>query len=91
MYKGEETYSKLDGDLLRKTAFATEGGKYLLVRPGTTLDLGQIYDDLIASAERRQLESMTMTAYDERFQIFLALGVALLVGEVFVSERRKTI
>jgi Ca-activated chloride channel family protein len=91
MYKGEEMYSKLDGDLLRKSAFATEGGKYLLVRPGTTLDLGQIYDDLIASSERRQLESMTMTAYDERFQVFLAMGVVLLVGEVFVSERKKKV
>jgi Ca-activated chloride channel homolog len=88
-YKGEEQWSKLNGDLLRKMAFATEGGKYLLVRPGTTLDLGQIYDDLIASAERRQLESVTMTTYDEKFQVFLAMGLALLIGEVLVSERKK--
>ena len=88
-YQGQEVWSRLDGDLLRKIAFGSEGGKYLLVRPGTTLDLGQIYEDLIASAERRDLASVTMTAYDERFQIFLALGIGLLMGEVFVSERKK--
>lgn len=88
-YQGQEIWSKLDADMLRRIAFATEGGKYLLVRPGTALDLGQIYEDLIASAERRELESVTMTAYDERFQVFLALGLVFLIGEVFVSERRK--
>jgi len=89
-YQGQEVWSKLDGDLLRRIAFATEGGKYLLVRPGTTLDLGQIYEDLIASAERRQLESVTMTAYDEKFQVFLVLAIVLLIGEVFVSERKRS-
>ena len=88
-YQGQEIWSKLDGDMLRRIAFATEGGKYILVRPGTTLDLGQIYDDLIAAAERRELESVTMTAYDEKFQVFLALAAAILIGEVFVSERKK--
>jgi Ca-activated chloride channel family protein len=88
-YQGQEVWSKLDGDLLRRVAFASEGGKYLLVRPGSTLDLGQIYEDLIASAQRRELASVTMTAYDERFQVFLGLGIVLLIGEVFVSERKK--
>ena len=88
-YKGEEVWVKLDGDLLRKIAFATEGGKYLLVRPGTTLDLGEMYEDLIASAEKRELESQTMTHYDEKFQIFLAGALLLLIGEVFVGEQKK--
>ncbi len=89
-HDGQEVWVKLNGDMLREIVHATEGGQYLLVRPGTTLDLGQIYEDLIASAEKRELESMTMTEYDEKFQIFLAFGIILLVCEVFVSERRKT-
>lgn len=89
-YQGQEVWTKLDGDMLREIVYATEGGKYLLVEPGTTLDLGEIYEDLIASAEKRELESVTMTKYDETFQIFLALGLVLLVGEVYVSERKKT-
>ena len=39
-YKGKEVWSKLGGDLLRNIVYVTEGGKYLSVGPGTTLDLG---------------------------------------------------
>jgi Ca-activated chloride channel homolog len=88
-YQGKEVWSKLDADTLRKVVYATEGGKYLSVLPGTTLDLGQIYEGLIASAQKRELESTTMIQYDERFQIFLALGLALIVWEFLASERKK--
>ena len=88
-YKGKEVWTKLAGDTLREVVYATEGGKYLSVGPGETFDLGAIYDNLITSAQKRELESTTMTTYDERFQIFLALGIAFIVWEVFVSERRK--
>jgi len=88
-YNGQEVWSKVDGDMLREVVYATEGGKYLSVEPGTTLDLGQIYESLIASAQKRQLESMTMLKYDEKFQIFVALGLVLIICEVFISERKK--
>ena len=87
-YQGQEVWSKLGSDTLREVAYATEGGKYLSVAPGTTLDLGRIYEDLIASAEGRELESMTMMKYDEKFQVFVALAIGLLMAEVLVSERR---
>ncbi|MHC4756252.1 MAG: vWA domain-containing protein [Planctomycetota bacterium] len=89
-YNGEEVWTRLDADTLREVAFATEGGKYSSVRPGETLDLGRIYKDLIESAAKRELESVTMTKYEERFQIFLVLALLLLISEAFVSERRKT-
>jgi Ca-activated chloride channel family protein len=89
-YQGEEVWSKLNSDLLREVAYVSEGGKYLSVAPGTTMDLGRIYDDLIASAEKRELESMTMVKYDEKFQIFVALGIGLLICEALLSERKKT-
>jgi len=88
-YKGQEVWSKVDSDMLREVVYATDGGKYLSVEPGTTLDLGQIYESLIASAQKRQLESTTMLKYDEKFQIFIALGLALIICEVFISECRK--
>ena len=89
-YKGQEVWSKVDGDLLREIVYATGGGKYLSVEPGTTLDLGEIYEDLIASAEKRELESATMMTYDEKFQIFVALGIGLIIFEALISERKKT-
>jgi len=88
-YKGEEVWSKVGGDLLRNVVYVTEGGKYLSVGPGTTLDLGQIYENLIASAAKRELESTTMLKYDEKFQIFVALGLVLLICEALISERKK--
>jgi len=87
-YQGQEVWSKLDADMLRKVAYATPGGKYISVEPGTTLDLGQIYEQLVASAQNRQLESATMITYDERFQVFIAVGILLLICEVLISERR---
>ena len=84
-----EVWTKLGGDLLRNIVYVTDGGKYLSVEPGTTLDIGQIYENLIASAEKRELESTTMLKYDEKFQIFVALGLVLLIFEAFISERRK--
>jgi Ca-activated chloride channel homolog len=88
-YKGREVWSKLGADLLRKIVYVTDGGKYLSVGPGTTLDLGQIYKNLIASAAKRELESTTMLKYDEKFQIFVALALVLLICEALISERRK--
>lgn len=88
-YKGQEVWSKLDADTLRKVAAATSGGRYIGVEPGTTLDLGEIYQELVASAQKRQLETTTMITYDERFQIFLVAGVLFLVCEVLISERKK--
>jgi len=88
-YKGQEIWSKVDGDTLREIVYTTEGGKYLSVKPGTTLDLGEIYEDLIASAEKRELESATMMTYDEKYQIFVALGIVLIICEALISERKK--
>lgn len=88
-YKGKEVWSKLGGDLLRNIVYVTEGGKYLSVGPGTTLDLGHIYENLIASAAKRELESTTMLKYDEKFQIFIALGLVFLICEALISERKK--
>jgi Ca-activated chloride channel homolog len=88
-YQGHEVWSKLDSDTLREVAAATEGGRYLSVSPGTTMDLGKIYEDMIASAEKRELESTTMMKYDEKFQIFVAFGIVLLIGEALIGERKK--
>ncbi len=89
MYDGKEVWSKLAGDKLREIVFPT-GGRFLAVRPGETFSLDRIYADLIATAAKRELESMTMMKYDEKFQIFLMLAIALIILEVLISERKKT-
>ena len=88
MYDGKEVWSKLAGDKLREIVFPT-GGRFLAVRPGETFNLDRIYADLIATAAKRELESTTMMKYDEKFQIFLMLGIVLIICETLISERKK--
>ena len=89
-HDGEFVWAKLDSDTLREVASASHRGRYMAVRPGEMLDLGDIYEGLIASAEKRELESMTMMQYEEKFHIFVALGIALIICEALISERKKT-
>ncbi len=88
-YNGQEVWTKLDADTLRQVVYATEGGRFLAVRPGETFGLNEIYADMIATAAKRELESATMMKYDEKFQVFVALALILLTAEAFISERKK--
>ena len=87
-HDGREVWSRLDASTLRRMASATPGGKYLNVATGA-IDLGEVYLKLIASEEKREIESKTMQLYEEKFQIFLALAFVLLVAEMVVGERRR--
>lgn len=87
-HNGQEVWTKLDADTLRKMVNATEGGKYLNVSTGT-IDLGEVYQQLIATAEKKDLESKTIERYDEKFQIFLTMAVMLLGIEMVISDRAK--
>jgi Ca-activated chloride channel family protein len=87
-YQGQEVWTRLGADTLRKMVDSTPGGRYLNVATGT-FDLGAIYQDLVASAEKRDLESMTISRYEEKFQIFLGAAILLLLAEMGVNERRK--
>jgi len=86
-HQGHEVWSKLDSLTLRKIALATNGSFWNV---GTgTFDLAELYYETIGSSGKKELESATILRYDEKFQIFLALALALLMVEVLVSERRK--
>jgi len=87
-YKGKEVWTRLDADTLRKMVNVTPGGKYYNVSTGT-IDLGEVYASLIASAEKRELEARTVKRYEEKFQVFLGLAFALLCLEMVISERRR--
>ena len=87
-FDGKEVWTKLDEATLRKTAAATPGGAYIPVRTGT-FDLGQIYEELVRQAEKRELEEASVIEYDEAFQIFLAAALILLISEGWISECRK--
>ena len=87
-HNGQEIWTRLDADTLRKMANATPGGKYLNVATGV-IDLGDVYTKLIASAEKRDLEAKTIKQYEEKFQIFIAIAIAILFLERMIGEARK--
>lgn len=87
-YQGREVWSKLDADTLRKMASATPGGGYLHVATAA-VDLGDVYKRVIAGAETRKLASDMAARYQEKFQIFLALALGLLLIDGFLQERRR--
>jgi len=87
-YQGREIWSRLDAEMLRRVVNATPGGRYLNVSTGT-IDLGAVYGNLIAGEEKREIESLTIKLYEEKFQIFLGFALFLLVIEMFIGERRR--
>jgi Ca-activated chloride channel family protein len=86
-YNGEEVWSKLDADTLRKMVNTTPGGRYLNVATGA-IDLGDVYVKLIANETQREFESRTIERFEEKFQIFLGVAFFLLCIEMFIRDRR---
>ncbi len=88
LHQGQEVWSRLDADTLRQMAESTPGGIYLNVATGT-VDLGEVYSRLIASAERAEVGTRTLDRLDEKFQVFLTACILLLALEIGLRERRR--
>jgi Ca-activated chloride channel family protein len=80
-YEGKEIWSRLDAETLREMALAAPGSRYLNVATGT-IDLGEVYMQLIGSAEKKEQEEETIEKYEEKFQVFLGICFLLLCIEV---------
>lgn len=74
-YDSKPVLTKLDSGSLRRIGLATPGGIYLEVGTGS-VDLGEVYMDLIRSQAKREFGEETITHYREFFGWFL--GAALL-------------
>lgn len=84
---GRPVISRLDGELLREIALATDGA---YVPAGTgVLDLASIYDAHIAPLTRGQLDRRGRTIRDESFQFFVLLAIVCLVSAVSITSFRK--
>ncbi|MEM9174096.1 MAG: VWA domain-containing protein, partial [Myxococcota bacterium] len=83
---GRPVRSRLNGDLLRELALATEGA---YVPAGTgVLDLASIYDAHIAGLTRGEIDERGRTIRDEAYQLFVAVAfVALIAGVLLIGGR----
>ncbi len=85
-FEGQEVWSRLDSHTLRKMAGATPGGRYLNVATGS-IDFGDVYRRLIATADDQELATRTIETLEERFQLFLAICLLLLALDIALRDR----
>jgi Ca-activated chloride channel family protein len=83
---GSVVTTKLDVLTLQKIAYQT-GGKYYLASSGEA-ELDEIYEE-ISQMEKKELVSKQFSQYEDRFQIFLVIGLIFLLLEIFIPERKR--
>ncbi len=83
---GEVVMTRLDESTLRELAEET-GGAYHRASPGES-ELEGIYGE-VAAMEKKQLASIQVAQYEERFQIPVLLGLLLLLADLLLAERRR--
>ncbi|MFQ6041076.1 MAG: VWA domain-containing protein [Candidatus Poribacteria bacterium] len=83
---GAHVLTRLNDALLRKIS-ASGGGRYYLASTQNS-ELDDLYQDM-SSLERRELEKLKFTRYEERFQYFLFVALLLLIVELILSERKR--
>ena len=84
-YDGQPVLTTLDARALRELAGVTPGGRYVNVATGN-FDLGVLYTQLIAGADRQLLERTERQVFQERFQPFLAAALVLLALEFLLPD-----
>jgi hypothetical protein len=84
-YEGQPVLTTLDAKALRELAGVTPGGRYVNVATGN-FDLGVLYTQLVAGADRQLLEQTEREVFQERFQPFLAAALVLLALEFLLPD-----
>jgi Ca-activated chloride channel family protein len=86
-YDGQEVWTRLDAETLRRMANATPGGRYLHVATGA-IDFGEVYVKLMAGAGETELGATRRRRWEEQFQIFLMIAFALWYADLLLPERK---
>ena len=84
---GNVVKTRLNEELLKRISIST-GGNYARAAQ-SDFGLLLLYDKSISKLEKRDIESKMRKNYQERFQIFLALSLAILLLEPLISERKR--
>jgi len=84
--KGEVVVSRLDEVTLEKIALEG-GGKYFRATTGE-LELEKIHED-IAKMDKKALSGRFFTQMEDRYQIPLFIGILLMIGDLFLSNRAR--
>ncbi len=86
LYEGQQVWSKMKPDLLREIALSA-GGAFIPV--GTSgIDIGRVFQEIIAPATKRQFETTRIQRYQVQYQWFAGLALLLLLLESLLTDRR---
>jgi len=85
-HEDREVWTRLDSAALKQLVGLTADGVYHHAGVGA-IDLPGVYRRVIASAQRRQFESQTIVQYEEKFQIFLGVGLVAIFAAMIPIKR----
>lgn len=88
-HDGQQVWSTMDEALLKKIAVSTQGA-YIPART-RVYDLGQIYENHLADLTRAELQVEKRIRYRERFQLFAALGIVLLLTDLLIPTYARAV
>lgn len=83
---GNIVLSKLDENMLRQIA-VKGNGEYMNLAAGR--EAVSAIKEEISSMEKREFDESVFTDYEDQFQYFLAFGIALLIIEILIAERKS--
>ena len=83
---GNTVISKLDEDILKKIAVATNGN--YVRASNSNIGLDEIFSE-IKKMKTQELESTMYTEYNDQFQIFAAISVLMLLVDFIIMERKN--
>jgi Ca-activated chloride channel homolog len=83
---GTVIISRLDEQMLQQIA-ATGNGIYIRATNSTT-GLNKIFDE-INKIQKSEIETKQFSAFEDRFQYFIAIGLFLLIAELFIFDKKN--
>ena len=84
--EGNTVITKLDEEILKKTAIAASGS-YVRAN-NSNIGLDEIYNE-IKKMKKQELESTMYTEYNDQFQIFAGVFLFLLIIEFVIMDRKN--
>lgn len=89
-YKGEEVITRLDDASLRKVIEGLPSRCGYLPAGTSNINLVSVYNDVI-SKQGREKKRLRYTVWQEKFQLFVGIGAALIVLSSLLSEQRPAL
>ena len=83
---GQAVVSKLSEDMCREIAGAGNGTYVRATNAGAALNTVM---EQVGKMQQKDFDSKTFKEYEDRFQIFLAIALLLLVAEFFISNKKN--